>query len=616
MYTNQQLLLVDQTQFKLEDTFLLLDALEADAEELKAMNAAIFLEIGSGSGCVSAFAGKILDASTLYLTTDINYRACNCTRRTGSQNNVTLDAIQTSFTQAPHSRLKNSVDIICFNPPYVPTVSTEVSEAQDLRGIEGSWAGGSDGMQDDEYLSERRTYSISNAKAKIVLDLDGGNSANRTKIQAFQKFGFNELYTLNQLWLVQKIEGATNVYSLRNLRSGTYMDMSLDSGSESANGNLVYGYEAGGTQGATPTKINNGRRLRMEFFTNSSLKNGTPAHNGTFINGDLLFSLHSRSRQMRAIIGTSKSPYFFGRYFVLTLSYISGASGVYSISNAKAKIVLDLDGGNSANRTKIQAFQKFGFNELYTLNQLWLVQKIEGATNVYSLRNLRSGTYMDMSLDSGSESANGNLVYGYEAGGTQGATPHENQQWEAIKDGVFYKLRNVSGGTFLELPNGNDQNGTRIHTWGAASYGNRANQLWGFERRSRSAEEIRTALDNTRHKSTDFKSYPVDEIYFVLDKAFHTQIRDANLKSFVLRSQIFDCDDFAWVHKAGVAKWGYENIKADGLSILCGFIVGSTTDEGHANNWTLSDDLSSILFFEPQNGEFLLDNYAAAWGIF
>ncbi|KAE9400008.1 hypothetical protein BT96DRAFT_919764 [Gymnopus androsaceus JB14] len=75
------------------------------------MNAAIFLEIGSGSGC------------------------------------VTLDAIQTSFTQALHSRLKNSVDIICFNPPYVPTVSTEVSEAQDLRGIEGSWAGGSDGMQ-------------------------------------------------------------------------------------------------------------------------------------------------------------------------------------------------------------------------------------------------------------------------------------------------------------------------------------------------------------------------------------------------------------------------------------------------------------------------------------
>ncbi|KAE9400010.1 S-adenosyl-L-methionine-dependent methyltransferase [Gymnopus androsaceus JB14] len=111
------------------------------------MNATIFLEIGSGSGCVSAFAGKILDTSTLYLTTDINYRACNCTRRTGSQNNVTLDAIQTSFTQALHSRLKNSVDIICFNPPYVPTVSTEVSEAQDLRGIEGSWAGGSDGMQ-------------------------------------------------------------------------------------------------------------------------------------------------------------------------------------------------------------------------------------------------------------------------------------------------------------------------------------------------------------------------------------------------------------------------------------------------------------------------------------
>ncbi|GAW08140.1 S-adenosyl-L-methionine-dependent methyltransferase [Lentinula edodes] len=130
-----------------EDTFLLLDALEADAEELRSLKAVVFLEVGSGSGCVSAFAGKILGPSALYLATDINHRACDCTRRTGSQNKVAVHTINTSLTTGLHQRLKNSVDVICFNPPYVPTMSTEASEAQDLRGIEGSWAGGSDGMQ-------------------------------------------------------------------------------------------------------------------------------------------------------------------------------------------------------------------------------------------------------------------------------------------------------------------------------------------------------------------------------------------------------------------------------------------------------------------------------------
>ncbi|KAJ3846744.1 putative methylase [Lentinula lateritia] len=130
-----------------EDTFLLLDALEADAEELRSMKAAVFLEVGSGSGCVSAFVGKILGPSALYLATDINQRACNCTRRTGLQNKVDLNTINTSLTAGFHPRLEHSVDIICFNPPYVPTMSAEASEAQDLRGIEGSWAGGSDGMQ-------------------------------------------------------------------------------------------------------------------------------------------------------------------------------------------------------------------------------------------------------------------------------------------------------------------------------------------------------------------------------------------------------------------------------------------------------------------------------------
>jgi release factor glutamine methyltransferase len=45
------------------------------------------------------------------------------------------------------SRLKHSVDIILFNPPYVPTFTDEAEDAQGTADIAGSWAGGTDGME-------------------------------------------------------------------------------------------------------------------------------------------------------------------------------------------------------------------------------------------------------------------------------------------------------------------------------------------------------------------------------------------------------------------------------------------------------------------------------------
>lgn len=39
------------------------------------------------------------------------------------------------------------MDILLFNPPYVPTDTSEVSSAQSSADIAGSWAGGTDGME-------------------------------------------------------------------------------------------------------------------------------------------------------------------------------------------------------------------------------------------------------------------------------------------------------------------------------------------------------------------------------------------------------------------------------------------------------------------------------------
>ncbi|KIY53981.1 putative methylase [Fistulina hepatica ATCC 64428] len=131
-----------------EDTFLLLDALEKDADVLRAAKPSVVLEVGSGSGCVTAFLSQILGpTNTLYLSTDINSHACKCTRSTGNRNSVTIESVNTSFAGPLASRLKNKIDIVIFNPPYVPTGSPESSEAQFARNIAGAWAGGTSGME-------------------------------------------------------------------------------------------------------------------------------------------------------------------------------------------------------------------------------------------------------------------------------------------------------------------------------------------------------------------------------------------------------------------------------------------------------------------------------------
>ncbi|KAF7320036.1 Hemk methyltransferase family member 2-like [Mycena kentingensis (nom. inval.)] len=136
-----------------EDTFILLDALEQHAADLTHLKPRISLEIGSGSGCVSAFLGSILGPSgTLYLCTDINPRACTSSTATGRQNKVPLNLINSSLADPILRRLESSVDILLFNPPYVPTYNDEAVAAQSDRDIGGAWAGGEHGMQVTDVL--------------------------------------------------------------------------------------------------------------------------------------------------------------------------------------------------------------------------------------------------------------------------------------------------------------------------------------------------------------------------------------------------------------------------------------------------------------------------------
>ncbi|EIW73179.1 hypothetical protein M231_07441 [Tremella mesenterica] len=130
-----------------EDTFILLDALEADATFIRERNPTLCGEIGSGSGIVSTFLYHLLGLSTYVLSTDINLYACSTTIRTAKTNSVPSDPILCSLLYPLRDRICDQVDLLIFNPPYVPTDLDELQNTQIEKDIGGSWAGGKAGME-------------------------------------------------------------------------------------------------------------------------------------------------------------------------------------------------------------------------------------------------------------------------------------------------------------------------------------------------------------------------------------------------------------------------------------------------------------------------------------
>lgn len=158
-----------------EDSFLLLDALEKHLPELHTLNPCLCLEVGSGSGVISVALAKHLNKSCYFIATDINPEAVKTTKATAKHNKVHVEAVRCDLLGSLLTRLRSTVDILVFNPPYVVTPSSEVGS----EGIEASWAGGKDGREVTDrllpsvagVLSDKGRFYLVTVKENNVSDL-------------------------------------------------------------------------------------------------------------------------------------------------------------------------------------------------------------------------------------------------------------------------------------------------------------------------------------------------------------------------------------------------------------------------------------------------------------
>ncbi|KAL7282828.1 hypothetical protein ACG7TL_002241 [Trametes sanguinea] len=286
-------------------------------------------------------------------------------------------------------------------------------------------------------------------------------------------------------------------------------------------------------------------------------------------------------------------------------------NGIYHIEHARVPVRIALSGHSSADATPVIAWS----NGDDFLDHLWLIKPVPGEADTYTIRNTVAGTFMD----SGGVNTNGTPIVGNHQ------TSSDNQKWiiklEASGTG-FWKIMNKATQNFADLLDGGKDNGTPIVGWKGDWTDNtyEEHQLWKFSVQSLLVNEVHATLEANPYLRQDFKSYISDGIYLILSRQHLEDIwHESGLPSRKWREEIFDCDDFSFVYKAEVAKWGDSHFKADGFAILCGVMFGSNSkNQAHAYNWMVSDgDHKKIVFFEPQNGTFMVNpGYDAYFGVF
>ncbi|AET39310.1 S-adenosylmethionine-dependent methyltransferase Ecym_4245 [Eremothecium cymbalariae DBVPG len=137
-----------------EDSFLLLDSLEKDKcwlNEKFQKSVSVVCEIGSGSGIVTTFMMKhgLPNQNSIYLPTDINPWATEAMLATSRNNHCEEGFLAPLRMDLTSGIREGSVDLLVFNPPYVPAPSVPSIPSDDCpqdKWLDLALEGGEDGM--------------------------------------------------------------------------------------------------------------------------------------------------------------------------------------------------------------------------------------------------------------------------------------------------------------------------------------------------------------------------------------------------------------------------------------------------------------------------------------
>ncbi|KAK9465277.1 S-adenosyl-L-methionine-dependent methyltransferase [Lipomyces arxii] len=150
---------IDQVYEPAEDSFLFLDLLQEEVPFLQGRYEAsvpLVLELGIGSGIVTTFFHNSILTNAMFLGSDVNPYACKAAKDTSKQNGSTqyFDVLRTDLWDGLRSGI---VDVLLFNPPYVPNEIMPDYEESVKRDdwLDFALLGGADGMEITSIVLDR-----------------------------------------------------------------------------------------------------------------------------------------------------------------------------------------------------------------------------------------------------------------------------------------------------------------------------------------------------------------------------------------------------------------------------------------------------------------------------
>ncbi|CAK7909205.1 eRF1 methyltransferase catalytic subunit Mtq2p [[Candida] anglica] len=157
-----------------EDSFLLLDCFEEEKPYLSTKftdktSSPVVVEIGTGSGIVTTFIQQNILPQGIYIATDVNPHACRAVLDTAKVNAAhSIDTCQMSLTSAIRG---NSVDVLVFNPPYVPAddVPAIPTTEDDETWLDLALCGGPEGMDVTWKVLDELDSTLSQQGAAYIL---------------------------------------------------------------------------------------------------------------------------------------------------------------------------------------------------------------------------------------------------------------------------------------------------------------------------------------------------------------------------------------------------------------------------------------------------------------